>query len=47
MFVTPKENPILASLNSYYVNIERLIEHFQGEVGCGGQPRDRHHQRPE
>jgi hypothetical protein len=35
MFVTPKENPILASLNSYYVNIERLIEHFQGEVGCG------------
>ncbi|MBC2734659.1 MAG: hypothetical protein HF981_09905 [Desulfobacteraceae bacterium] len=35
MFVTPKENPIFASLNSYYVNIERLIEHFQGEVGCG------------
>jgi hypothetical protein len=35
MFVIPKENPIFASLNSYYVNIERLIEHFQGEVGCG------------
>jgi len=35
MIVLPKENPILANLNSYYVQIERLIEHFQGEVGCG------------
>jgi len=35
MLVTPKEIPIFASLNSYYVDIERLIEHFQGEVGCG------------
>ena len=36
MVVLPKENPVLANLNSYYVQIERLIEHFQGEVGCGG-----------
>jgi hypothetical protein len=35
MIVTPKETPILANLNSYYVRIRRLIEHFQGEVGCG------------
>jgi hypothetical protein len=35
MIVIPKENPIVGNLNSYYVQIERLIEHFQGEVGCG------------
>ncbi len=35
MIVIPKENPIIGNLNSYYVQIERLIEHFQGEVGCG------------
>lgn len=36
MIVIPKEKPIIGHLNSYYVQIERLIEHFQGEVGCGG-----------
>lgn len=36
MIVIPKENPIIDNMNSYYVQIERLIEHFQGEVGCGG-----------
>lgn len=35
MIVIPKENPIIGNLNSYYIQIERLIEHFQGEVGCG------------
>ena len=35
MIVLPKETPFLSNLNSYYVQIERLIEHFQGEVGCG------------
>lgn len=35
MIVTPKEAPVLANLNSYYVRIRRLIEHFQGELGCG------------
>lgn len=35
MILIPKENPIIGNLNSYYVQIERLIEHFQGEVGCG------------
>ena len=36
MIVIPKEDPIIGHLNSYYVQIEKLIEHCQGEVGCGG-----------
>jgi hypothetical protein len=36
MIVIPKERPIVGNLNSYYVQIDRLIEHFQGELGCGG-----------
>jgi hypothetical protein len=35
MIVIPKEAPIIENLNSYYVKIERLIEHYQGEIGCG------------
>lgn len=35
MLVIPRENPTLGHMNSYYVQIPRLIEHFQGEVGCG------------
>lgn len=35
MIVIPKESPIIENLNSYYVQIERLIEHYQGEIGCG------------
>ena len=35
MIVLPKETPVIANLNSYYVQVDRLIEHFQGEVGCG------------
>ena len=35
MIIIPKEHPIIGNLNSYYVQIDRLIEHFQGEVGCG------------
>ena len=35
MIVFPKEDPVIGNLNSYYVKIERLIEHFQGEIGCG------------
>ena len=36
MIVIPKETPLIGNLNSYYVKIGRLVEHFQGEVGCGG-----------
>ena len=35
MLVIPKEKPALGNLNSYYIQIPRLVEHFQGEVGCG------------
>jgi hypothetical protein len=36
MLVVPKEKPIIAGLNTYYLNIKRLLEHCQGEVGAGG-----------
>lgn len=36
MFVIPKGKPILENLNTYYLNIKNLIEHFQGELGSGG-----------
>ncbi len=35
MLVIPREAPTLGNMNSYYVQIPRLIEHFQGEVGGG------------
>ena len=35
MLVIPREKPTLGNMNSYYVQIPRLIEHFQGEVGGG------------
>jgi len=36
MIVLPKEKPVLANLNIYYLDVEKLIEHYQGEIGCGG-----------
>ncbi|WP_028579098.1 hypothetical protein [Desulfogranum japonicum] len=33
--LTPKEKPFLEGLNSYYLNLERLTEHLQGEIGAG------------
>jgi hypothetical protein len=35
MIVVPREKPVIESINSYYVDIDRFIEHYQGEVGCG------------
>lgn len=35
MFLIPREKPVVENLNSYYVDIARLIEHYQGEVGAG------------
>ena len=35
MVIIPKKKAIFENLNSYYVNILKLIEHFQGEVGAG------------
>ncbi len=31
----PKEKPYLAGLNSYYLNIDKFVEHLQGEIGSG------------
>ena len=35
MLITPKENPFIGNLNSYYLDIGKLIEHCQGEIGSG------------
>jgi len=32
----PREKPYLEGLNSYYLHLERFIEHMQGEIGAGG-----------
>ncbi len=31
----PEEQPYLSGLNSYYLSIDRFVEHLQGEIGCG------------
>lgn len=31
----PKEKPYLQGLNSYYLNIDKFVEHLQGEIGSG------------
>lgn len=31
----PREKPFLAGLNSYYLDIEKFIQHLQGEIGSG------------
>ena len=36
MIVIPKEKPVIENLHSYYLDIERLCEHYQGEIGSGG-----------
>lgn len=35
MIIIPKEKPFFQHLNSYYLDIKRLIEHLQGEIGTG------------
>jgi hypothetical protein len=35
MLIIPKENPDIGNLNSYYLDITKLIEHYQGELGSG------------
>ena len=36
MVVIPRQQPVLENLNIYYLNVRKLIEHFQGEIGSGG-----------
>ncbi len=31
----PREKPYLSGLNSYYLHIDKFIEHLQGEIGSG------------
>ncbi len=31
----PEEQPYLTGLNSYYLSIDRFVEHLQGEIGSG------------
>ncbi len=33
MIIVPKEKPAVENLNSYYLDIRKLIEHYQGEIG--------------
>lgn len=35
MIIIPREKPVVQELNSYYLNIDKLIEHYQGELGAG------------
>ena len=35
MIIIPKEKSLLQGLNSHYVDIRKLIEHYQGEAGTG------------
>lgn len=35
MIILPKEKPIVKKLNSYYLRIPKLVEHYQGEIGSG------------
>lgn len=36
MIAIPQDDPVLKHLNSYYLDLKRLIEHCQGELGAGG-----------
>lgn len=31
----PREKPFLSGLNSYYLDVEKFIQHLQGEIGSG------------
>jgi len=36
MVIIPREKPVVENLNIYYLNIKKLLEHYQGEIGSGG-----------
>ncbi len=36
MIVIPKEKPVMENLNSYYLDIKKIFEHYQGQLGAGG-----------
>jgi len=36
MIIIPREKPAIQDLNSYYIKIDKLLEHYQGALGTGG-----------
>jgi hypothetical protein len=36
MVIIPRDRPVLENLNTYYLNVKKLLEHYQGEIGTGG-----------
>jgi len=36
MVIIPREKPVIENLNSYYLDVKKLLEHYQGEIGSGG-----------
>ena len=36
MVIIPREKPVLENLNIYYLDVKKLLEHYQGEIGTGG-----------
>ena len=36
MVIIPKEKPVIENMNIYYLDIKKLLEHYQGEIGSGG-----------
>ena len=36
MIIIPREKPAVQDLNSYYLKIDKLLEHYQGDLGTGG-----------
>lgn len=36
MIIIPREEPVVQNLNSYFLKIESMVEHYQGEIGTGG-----------
>jgi hypothetical protein len=35
MVIVPKEKAVIENLNSYYLDIKKLFEHYQGDLGSG------------
>ncbi len=36
MVIIPREKPVIENLNIYYLDVNKLLEHYQGEIGSGG-----------
>lgn len=36
MVIIPRGKPVIENLNIYYLDVRKLLEHYQGEIGTGG-----------